>query len=749
MADVNKTILLEYDVKTGKLVDENGKVIKSLDDLSGAYERTKKAQDNLNKSTQKTSEQTKELAKLQENQSRAAGLAGAAAFELGRTISDLPFGIVAVTNNISQLGTLFAALVSNAGSVKEALIALKRQLVGPAGVLVAFQIVTAAVTLFAQRNRKAKDEVQSLDAALKAQGQTYDELSDILNNVNEGEERRLSVLKALGQFNKDIAKIANDENLTIQERIDLGNRLNQARIREREIQKAATDELVKRNELYTNLTVSEEELQKRIERRARTAETLERGYVEVMQNGVLVQKQLNLEQRQQIETTLNGLDREINAIKEGIPIRDAIISQLETLNGQQESINDITEEYNKITKSREQVTKDSLKAEEERLKIQEAALRRLQDQTDEFIRDEEASEIAQLNRSYEREIEAARKVGADTTNIEEFYANERLRVKDEFAEKRAQNERDTNSKIELAQRSHNIKMALLEASLAGKRIKESDRTEKEILDAEISILQSRIKVLKILAATSDVAKQSLDEALIVLDDLILKRDSVSDDTSKILGINEDDLKAGIEATQKALSTIGDVFAAQAERDIAIETNKTNKINDQLRERLANEQLSAEERDKINQQISRNEAELVKKENEINKKRFEQEKAVNIALATVNTFSAATGVLAETKGGSFARIAGMIAVIGAGLAQVAIIAKQKFVAKALPSPNLVSPGSSSAPSGPAFNVVGTSGQNQIAEAISAMQNTAFKTYVVSSDVTTAQELERKIVEGASI
>jgi hypothetical protein len=156
------------------------------------------------------------------------------------------------------------------------------------------------------------------------------------------------------------------------------------------------------------------------------------------------------------------------------------------------------------------------------------------------------------------------------------------------------------------------------------------------------------------------------------------------------GVSEENLQAGIAAAQTALNTLGDVFSAQAEREIAVETNRTNQLNDQLRQRLANEQLSADERDKINQEIARNEAQLVAKENQINKKRFEQEKAVNIALATVNTFSAATGVLAETKGGTFARIAGMIAVIGAGLAQVAIIAKQKFTARAMPSPNLTGP-----------------------------------------------------------
>jgi hypothetical protein len=192
------------------------------------------------------------------------------------------------------------------------------------------------------------------------------------------------------------------------------------------------------------------------------------------------------------------------------------------------------------------------------------------------------------------------------------------------------------------------------------------------------------------------------------------------------GISEENLQAGIAAAQTALNTLGDVFSAQAEREIAVETNRTNQLNDQLKQRLSNEKLSADERDKINQEIARNEAQLVAKENQINKKRFEQEKAVNIALATVNTFSAATGVLAETKGGTFARIAGMIAVIGAGLAQVAIIAKQQFTAKAMPSPNLSGLGGAGGGGAePQFNVIGATGTKSVGSSHSCDPTTARK------------------------
>ena len=57
--------------------------------------------------------------------------------------------------------------------------------------------------------------------------------------------------------------------------------------------------------------------------------------------------------------------------------------------------------------------------------------------------------------------------------------------------------------------------------------------------------------------------------------------------------------------------------------------------------------------------------------------------------------------------------------------------------------------SSAPQAPAFNVVGASPQNQLAEVIGEQQNKPVKAYVVSDDVTNAQAMDRKIVKGASI
>ena len=51
--------------------------------------------------------------------------------------------------------------------------------------------------------------------------------------------------------------------------------------------------------------------------------------------------------------------------------------------------------------------------------------------------------------------------------------------------------------------------------------------------------------------------------------------------------------------------------------------------------------------------------------------------------------------------------------------------------------------------PAFNVVGATQESQLAQAISGADSKPLKAFVVASDISTAQELERSTIEGASI
>jgi hypothetical protein len=219
---------------------------------------------------------------------------------------------------------------------------------------------------------------------------------------------------------------------------------------------------------------------------------------------------------------------------------------------------------------------------------------------------------------------------------------------------------------------------------------------------------------------------------------------------RTFGLTKDNFELALGSAVEMSGIINGVLQSEADRSLAIEQNKTNALNDQLKQRLANEELSAEERDKINQQISRNEIALVQRSNEINKKRFQQEKAFSIAQATINTYLAASDVLAREKGGLAAKIIGMTVVIASGLAQVAAISRQQFTGRALPRPRLVAQGGGPAESqSPAFNIVGASGQSQLAQLISGQTGQPIKAYVVAGEVTTAQSLERNKIAEASI
>ena len=126
------------------------------------------------------------------------------------------------------------------------------------------------------------------------------------------------------------------------------------------------------------------------------------------------------------------------------------------------------------------------------------------------------------------------------------------------------------------------------------------------------------------------------------------------------------------------------------------------------------------------------------------------KAVAIASSLINTYASITGSLSafsKVPVPGYA-IAQAIATGVAGFAAVKKIASVQV-------PNASGGGSTqtgsmpTAPSPPSFNVVGSSGTNQLASAIGGQTQQPLKAFVVSNDVTTAQELERNIISNASI
>jgi len=138
--------------------------------------------------------------------------------------------------------------------------------------------------------------------------------------------------------------------------------------------------------------------------------------------------------------------------------------------------------------------------------------------------------------------------------------------------------------------------------------------------------------------------------------------------------------------------------------------------------------------------------------------FKITKAINIAQAVMDTYKGATAIFASTAANpvSIANPAAPFiaagSAIAAGIANVASIARQTFQGGS--SGGASGGGGATAPSlgggagsNPAtFNVVGNTGNNQLAQTLGSG---TMKAYVVSGDVSSAQELERNKIQQSTL
>ena len=190
--------------------------------------------------------------------------------------------------------------------------------------------------------------------------------------------------------------------------------------------------------------------------------------------------------------------------------------------------------------------------------------------------------------------------------------------------------------------------------------------------------------------------------------------------------------------------------------VALEKAKVNALNKFNEENSKNEikwdKLTSKEKGKIAADGLNNLATILGEETAAGK-------AAAIASATISTFQSAQSSYASLAGipiiGPALGFAAAGAAVASGFAQVKAITATKLpslAGKSAPSAGGGTPSApsmGSAPQPPAFNVVGASETNQLAGAIGEQEQQPVQAYVVSGDITTAQSLDRNIVQGATI
>jgi hypothetical protein len=582
----------------------------------------------------------------------AAGLAGATVNELGRLISDMPYGITAVTNNISQLGSMFTALVQKASQVKNGLSTttnilqlLKDQFLGPVGILILFQGAIALLEKFSQSSKKAATEANKLNQALGSAGgqiailNTY---KDVIEDSTSSTEDQESALKSLKKEGYDPLIGTLEEFLEAKAKILLFDATKS--VIEQEISDAITEQ--------RNIEDQIKALDEKIIERTNTLDQLRKG------SGAGVGA-----------TAIGGLIDKVELQRDLQDLKDAKNSILST----QTSLTDeLREKYLKL------------------------------------VRDLEENDFicilfgtCKTNGATKKALKAVKTFELIFTEIEKV--NER--AKKQYLEK--------NSFLDYA------------VGITDRQVKEMKKKAKAALkDLE-----------KISIPPPDNSFKYWAEA---------KIDSLSD------------IASGLDAIADLTASVAGIMDAEFQKQMDIEQNKTTGINNELKKRLANEKISADERRSIQSKIAANDEKLRLKQEEIAKKRFKTEKAMRISLTLIDTASSAMRayssqlIPADPSSLIRAQVAAALAT-ALGLAQVAMISKQQFVGSASATPPGVggSLGEGGGVQAPDFNIVGQSASNQIAAAVQGQLSQPIKAFVVSKDVSTAQEMDRNIIGSASL
>ena len=334
--------------------------------------------------------------------------------------------------------------------------------------------------------------------------------------------------------------------------------------------------------------------------------------------------------------------------------------------------------------------------------------------------------LDEVEKSLQAEIDALKELGAvveDNTEKEK----EAARKTDE-RRKEAKRKREKEAADKLAAAN----------ALAEKEAKDEADRLKRIEDNEKAHKQNLIDIENEFRAELEIESDLYNQQFISEQELEIQ--AVQDKYFRLIELAE---QYGEDTTQLRFNQ--ETAIADINQKFAKEELQAKQANEQAKIKMAGDALGA-----IGNFITA----FAKEDEEAQRKAFNLNKAVSIAQALVNTSLAVTAAL--TAGGNPIKLAtgaqfveaGIAAVMGA--AQVATIAKTEFQGGAGSTPPAPSGGlgggTGATTQPPSFNVVGQSGFNQIAGALG--QQPPIQTFVVSQDVTTAQQLDNAIIQTAT-
>jgi len=627
----------------------------------------------------------------------ATGLAGATITELGRTVSDLNYGFPAVANNISQLGSLFTILTTKAGGAKGAFQLIKQEMSGPLGILFAFQVGITLLEAISKgffdtgkEAKKASEELKKLKGELAGNIVVANQYLKILEDTNTSERKRASIIEEL----KDLVPSLRDEDFKYGQQLDI--------VRQKIID-------------YSIAQASRIEIDKLVE-----------------ENSELLAKRRRINLINEIKNEEEKAKAMREFAKEEKFLYESTLSIGYAANSKQ-----VEKSNEDIKKSFEDRSKTTI---EESDKILE--------------------KINQLSSGFEfgyvKEKKAS-KLRKDFIAKELSFAEEILKSQDRV------NKKITKSQFVRLEQEEELQKKLArikQQEFADRELKRANAI-KDPKDRKKAIEKANEAIARSLASLSQyeiqLTKETYNKKTQIIEDALLKQFHLAVQ----LNAKERETILSFEASMAT----NELDKIDAEKRLEEEklTNKLNALEIEKQKRIENGELYGDILTKEQQAVakaSRAKEKIDKKEQKA-KLAIANEtadaiigiagegsavgKAVAVAMAIMNTKEAITAALGAKPYGPW-NIAQAVATGVFGMQQV-----REIMATKLPVGAGAGGGGAASVSvaAPDFNVVGQGAGSQLAGVVGARFGEPIKAYVLSADVTSAQEMDRKIDSTATI
>ena len=687
------TYNIEVNTKTGQVNIEG--ITKGFEDANKSFNKLKA---NVSKGV---GDLNKELG----GTSKASGGATASVMELSRVISDAPYGIRGMANNLTQLVSQIGFTAKSAGGLGKAFGLMVKQLTGPLGIVFAITAAISVIDMFFGAQKKAEEAAEDTTSALERQKK---ELIELTEKYEEHIKVKESVIQATTKEREMLKAL-------VAETLDLSN--------SEERRKRTLEKLIKLYPKYfSGLNIDN----------LKGIKDAEKDVNRILQNKLKLKKAL--ERAEEIANEIQ-LEKLKIANAANVTEKKEAVRRIGELREQQEGVRELIQVYAGLDLTLKDDEKDPLSPFKDPETFQKDA--------EDYLRQIRAvqKKIAMLG-----EKDAASKL-----IMQRYFHLEELK------QKHKQNLEKFEQETKAARASLKIE---LDKQLALKNITKSYH-KTALADFDKNASDERQKTQRGYEILLAYHKNYYEKAIQIKEDAIIQSAEIDERSPSVIGGASPEQIAErqreifamqLESYMQFQQGMTDFMNGEFDRQLTVEQNKTNALNNELRERLNNENLSQEERKRIQLKIARNDEALRKKQEKIERKRFNFQKAANISQALISTYLAAAQVQANPAfADPLSKKIAMILTITTGLLNVAKISRQKFQSSAGATSTAGSLGSGDGGRGSRsfnFNLAGSTGENQLAQTLQGRFDQPLQAYVVSRDITNAQQLQEDIQNNAS-